>query len=219
MFRDRAEAGEALAAALAPLVTRPCVVAAVPRGGVAVAHPVATRFQVPLTLVYARKLTAPVAPELAFGALDEDGETSTDPMTIARLGLTAADVQQAKARARAEIDRRQGLYGVSPLARHLPGAGVVLVDDGIATGLTLRAALLYARRHGAREVIVATPCAAAAAAARFRRAADHFVALVVEERFTAVGAYYREFPQLSDGEVLALLARGPAPPAAVGGPG
>jgi putative phosphoribosyl transferase len=211
MFRDRAEAGRALAAALLPLVVRPCVVAAIPRGGVAVALPIAARLDLPLALVYARRLTTPVAPELAFGALDEDGETSTDPGTIARLRLTRAELREAKAAARAEIERWMGLYRVPALARHLPGADVVLVDDGIATGLTLRAALLYARRHGAREVIVATPRAPAAVADRFRRAADHFVALTVDPPSLAVGAHHHDFPQLSDDDVLALIARAPAP--------
>lgn len=217
MFRDRAEAGRALAAELAPLVTPPCVVAAVPRGGVAVALPIVERIRAPLTVVYARKLTAAVAPELAFGALDEDGEMVTEPATLAWLRLSPPEVQQAKAAVWAEIQRRMSLYRVPPLARYLPGATVVLVDDGLATGLTMGAALLYARRHGAREVIVATPCAAAPAAERFRRAADRFVALVVDEGFTAVGAYYRDFSQVSDEQVLAMLARareyaaGPAP--------
>ncbi len=207
MFRDRAEAGRALAAELAPLVTPPCVVAAVPRGGVAVALPIVEQLRVPLTVVYARKLTSPGAPELAFGALDEDGEMVSDPATMAWLRLGPAEVQEAKAAVWGEIQRRMSLYRVPPLARYLPGATVVLVDDGLATGLTMGAALLYARRHGAREVIVATPCAAAPAAERFRRAADRFVALVVDEQFAAVGAYYRDFSQLSDEQVLAMLAR------------
>ncbi|MBI4013575.1 MAG: hypothetical protein HY359_14755 [Candidatus Rokubacteria bacterium] len=216
MFRDRAEAGRALAAELVPLVTPPCVVAAIPRGGVAVALPIAERLRAPLTVVYARKLTSPVAPELAFGALDEDGEVQSDPVTMAWLRLEPGDVQKVKAVVWAEIQRRMSLYRVPPLARYLPGATVVLVDDGLATGLTMGAALLYARRHGAREVIVATPCAAAPAAERFQRAADRLVALTVDPGFTAVGAYYHDFSEVSDEQVLAMLARaresaGPAP--------
>src|SRR3990170_318766 len=193
MFRDRAEAGRALAAELAPLVTPPCVVAAVPRGGVAVALPIVEQLRVPLTVVYARKLTSPGAPELAFGALDEDGEMVSDPARMAWLRLGPAEVQEAKAAVGGEIQRRMSLYRVPPLARYLPGATVVLVDDGLATGLTMGAALLYARRHGAREVIVATPCAAAPAAERFRRGADPVVALVVDEQFAAGGGCHRVF--------------------------
>lgn len=175
-------------------------------GGVAVALPIVERLRLPLTVVYARKLTAPFAPELAFGALDEDGQMVTDRTTTAWLRLGPSDLARAKAATWSEITRRMRLYGVPPLARYLPGAAVVLVDDGLATGLTMRAALLYARRHGAREVIVATPCAAGPTAERFRRAADRFVALAVDEQFMAVGDYYRDFSPVTDGQVLQMLA-------------
>ncbi|MBI4635251.1 MAG: phosphoribosyltransferase [Candidatus Rokubacteria bacterium] len=204
-FRDRTAAGRALAEALAPLMRPPCVVAAIPRGGVAVALPIVERFGVPLTVVYARKLTHPTAPELAFGALDEDGEATLEPALVAGLGLSPGDIEKAKGEVWEEIQRRIALYRVPPLGHYLPGSAVVLVDDGLATGLTMRVALAYARRHGAREVIVATPCAAVAAAAQFRCAADHFVALTVDARFAAVGQYYRDFSQLTDEQVIAML--------------
>lgn len=205
MFRDRAEAGRALAVELAPLVSSPCVVAAIPRGGVAVALPIAERLGVPLTVAYARKLTAPFAAEFAFGALDEDGEMILDAESVAELELSPDDVEKAKARVWGEIQRRMALYRVPPLAHFLPASGVVLVDDGLATGLTMRAALEYARRHGAREVTVAVPCAATEAAERFRRAADRFVSLIVDEAFLAVGAYYEDFAAVTDEEVVAVL--------------
>ena len=210
-FRDRAEAGRALAAKLAPLVTPPCVVVGLPRGGVAVALPIAERLHAPLTVVYARKLTAPFAAELAFGALDEDREVILDPGTVAWLRLTPDDIERARAHVWGEIQRRMALYGAPSLGTILSGAAsgvsVILVDDGLATGLTMRAALRYARRHGAREVIVAVPCAATEAAEGFRREADRFVGLVVDEEFRAVGQYYADFSPVSDAEVLALLAR------------
>jgi predicted phosphoribosyltransferase len=206
VFRDRREAGQRLAAALAAVVTPPAVVAAIPRGGVAVALPIVERLQVPLTLVYARKLTSRLAPELAVGALDEDGETVIDPRAVALVGLDDAGLETAKVRVAAEIRRRMQLYGVPSLSRHLPGVSVVLVDDGLATGLTMRAALAHARRHGAREVVVAVPCAAQEAARRFRAEADRFVSLVVDPDFYAVGAYYMDFSPVSDEEVLRMLA-------------
>jgi putative phosphoribosyl transferase len=172
-----------------------------------VALPIAERFGLPLTVVYARKLTAPVAPELAFGAIDEDGRATLDPETVTALRLSPEDIEEATARVRKEIERRMVWYGAPPLAHYLPGATVVLVDDGLATGLTLRAALAYARRHGARQVVVATPCASARAGEFFGREADHFVSLVVDEQFQAVGQYYRDFSPVHDDEVLAMLAR------------
>ena len=190
--------------------------AAIPRGGVSVAMPIVERFRAPLTVVYARKLTAPIAPEFAFGAIDEDGRAIVDGRSVAMLGLSPADVEKAKERVAKEIQRRMATYGVPPLATHLPGAAVVLVDDGLATGLTMRAALDYARRHGAREVIVAVPCASDAAAREFERAADRFVSLTVDPDFMAVGQYYADFSPVSDDEVIAMLARArePAAPAA-----
>jgi putative phosphoribosyl transferase len=172
MFRDRTEAGEKLAEELAAVVHRPAVVAAIPRGGVAVALPVVERLRVPLTIVCPRTLTAPVAAELSVGALAE----------------------------------APALHRVPPLEHYLPGATVVLVDDGLATGLTMGAAVADARRLGAREVVVAVPCSSQAAARRFRAEADRFVSLVVDPDFSAVGAYYTDFSPVSDEEVLAMLA-------------
>jgi len=207
VFKNRTEAGRELAAPIEARIARPYVVAAIPRGGVAVALPIAERLAVPLTLSYARKLTSPRAPELAFGALDEDGQAIIEDATVAALALSGFDIEQARVRVAAEIERRIALYRVPPLARFLPGPGVVLVDDGLATGLTMRAAVAYARRHGAREVTVAVPCASAHAARRFREAADHFVSLVVDEEFTAVARYYADFPPVRDDEVATMLAR------------
>lgn len=205
-FKDRDEAGHILAEKLVPLVRPPCVVAAIPRGGVAVALPVVERLRAPLTVAYARKLTAPVAPELAFGAIDEDGQVIIDRDTVEMLGLGREEVEQAKARVGAEIRRRMARYGVPPLAHYLPEHAVVLVDDGLATGLTMRAAVVYARRRGAREITVAAPCAAAEAASRFQREADRVVSLVVDEAFMAVGQYYVDFSPVTDEAVTAMLA-------------
>jgi putative phosphoribosyl transferase len=205
-FSDREEAGRQLAERLESVISRPSVLVAIPRGGVAVALPAVRRFQLPLTVVYARKLTAPVAPELAFGALDEDGETLVDADIVAALKLRPEDIDAAKTRVGAEIRRRMALYKVPPLGHYLPGSGVVLIDDGLATGLTMRAALAYARRHGARDVTVAVPCASGEAASRFRREADRFVSLIVDETFVAVRNYYQDFSPVSDQQVLAMLA-------------
>lgn len=207
IFTDRADAGRQLADQLEAVVRRPCVVAAVPRGGVAVALPISERLAAPLTVSYARKLTDPSAPELAFGSLAEDGEAIVDRATVAALGLRPADVEWAKGRVAAEIQRRIRLYRVPPLARFLPAATVVLVDDGFATGLTMQAAIAYARRHGAGEVVVAAPCASATAARMLRALADDVVCLVVDEAFEAVGQYYVDFMPVRDDQVVAMLAR------------
>ena len=207
LFKNRTEAGRALATAVVTLMVRPFIVAALPRGGVEVGLPVAERLAVPLALSYARKLTAPRAPELAFGALDEDGQTIIEPSTVAALRLSPLDIEQATARVTADIQRRIARYRIPPLGRSLPGVGIILVDDGLATGLTMQAAVRYARRHAAREIAVAVPCASAQARRQFRQGVDHFVSLVVDEEFTGVAQYYDDFSPVRDEDVRAMLAR------------
>jgi len=208
VFENRRQAGRALAEQLAGLIDPArSVVAALPRGGVAVALPIVQRFGVPLAVVHARKLTVPVAPELAVGALDEDGGVVLEPETVAALGATPRDLERARERVAREIERRQRCYAAPALTHFLPGRDVVLVDDGLATGLTMRAAVAYARRHGARAVTVAVPCASAQAVELLRRDAARVVSLVVDEDFGAVGAYYRDFEPLGDDEVVAMLDR------------
>jgi putative phosphoribosyl transferase len=216
IFKDRTEAGEQLAERLLSLLARPFVIAAIPRGGIAVALPIVERLQRPLAIVHACKLTAPAAPELAFGALDEDGQATVDRQTVARLKLGPEVIASAKARVEAEIRRRIALYKAHPLTQYLPGPDVILVDDGLATGLTMHAAVAYARRHGAREITVAVPCASERAAVRFRKEADRFVSLIVGDAFGAVRGYYADFAALTDEEVSAMLARvGPEEPSVV----
>jgi len=214
-FAHRAEAGAILALSLAGLRETRCVVAALPRGGVAVALPVARALGAPLTLSFVRKLVLARAPELAVGAIDEDGEVMTDASTLAGLGASLDELTEARTRAEQELARQRDAFPVTPLAAHLPDASVVLVDDGPATGLTLRAAIAYARRHGARKVIVAVPCSSAVAARRLQREADRFICPWVNRDFLAVGRQYEDFRQVSDAHVQALLeqARAEARPA------
>jgi putative phosphoribosyl transferase len=207
IFKDRTAAGEQLAARLQSLLARPCVIAAIPRGGIAVALPIVERLQRPLAIVHACKLTVPAAPELAFGAVDEDGQDVVDRQTVTQLALSSEVIASAKARVEAEIGRRMALYKALPLAQCLPGLDVILVDDGLATGLTMHTAVDYARRHGAREVTVAVPCASEEAAVRFQQEADRFVSLIVGDAFGAVRGYYADFAPLTDEEVCAMLAR------------
>jgi putative phosphoribosyl transferase len=206
IFQDRSQAGVVLAQRLAGRVRCPCVVAAIPRGGVVVALPIAERLGAPIALVFARKLTSPSWPELAFGALDEDGFEALDDDTIDALGIDATHIQSARARTRDSIHARIELYRAPPLADLLPGRGVVIVDDGLATGLTVLAAIRYARRHDATDITVAVPCASSESAARIEREADRLVTLVTEPGFRGVSQYYVDFSQVSDEQVTAMLA-------------
>jgi putative phosphoribosyl transferase len=205
IFFNRHEAGNSLAVAVSAVARGPCVVAAIPRGGVAVARPVADRLRAPLALAFVRKVTVPQAPELAMGAVDEDGRTVMDG-NAATMGSTGDALRAGKNRALAEIQREKRLFPGPALKRLLPGATAVLVDDGLATGDTMAAAVQYARRHGALRVIVAVPCASGNAAERLRREADEFVCLAEADGFFAVGAFFVDFAEVGDQEVCDLLA-------------
>lgn len=202
MFHDRAEAGKRLAEALRAKVGPDDVVLGVPRGGVVVAAEVARELGLPLDVLVVRKIGAPGNPEYAIGAVDEDGRVLGGDIGIA----SESYLQQAAAEGREEIQRRLQAYrqGRGPL--DVAGKEVVLVDDGIATGMTLLAALDSLRRRGAARVIVAAPVASPDAAARIARAADDIVVLEEPSGFYAVGQFYSVFDQTSDDEVVRLLA-------------
>jgi putative phosphoribosyl transferase len=208
MFTERIAAGHALAEAIAPLLDGPVVVAAIPSGGVPVARPVAERLGAPLALVHARKLVVPEAAEFTVGAVDEDGYALFDDLALDTLRVEARDLEVLQIRAARQIGVQMARCGRASLPRLLaPGTELVLVDDGLATGWTMRAALAYARRHGARRVTVAAPCASEPAAEYFREHADRFLCLIVNEALLTVGEYYEDFSPVDDAQVRELLAR------------
>jgi len=178
-----------------------------PRGGVPVAFEVARALGAPLDVLVVRKLGAPMNPELAVGAIATGGVRVLDWDSMAYLGLDEAAIEPIAIRERHELERRERLYraGREPLDLH--GKAAVLVDDGIATGSTMRAAVLATRAAGADRVIVAAPTASHEAWTMLRRTADAVEVLAVPEPYIAVGAWYVEFPQLEDDEVIELLAK------------
>lgn len=206
-FADRAEAGQELAQWF--LGARPggdLLVLALPRGGVPVACEVAAALCAPLDVFLVRKLGAPLNPELAVGAVASGGVTVYNRDVLASLGLGEDDLTDVRRREQAELARRERRYR-DRAPPDLKGRTVMLVDDGIATGATMRAAVEAVRLAGPAAVIVAAPTASAEAVQQLERIADAVVVLEVPEPYIAVGARYRNFPQLSDDEVVALLAR------------
>ncbi|MPY80674.1 MAG: phosphoribosyltransferase [Actinophytocola sp.] len=205
-FIDRAEAGTKLAAELARREWTDPVVLALPRGGLPVAAEVADALGAPLDVVVARKIGAPDQPELAVGAVTADGVYLLDDATLTALGLRRPDVAGQLNAATAEARRRQDRFGAAD-PPPLSGRDVIIVDDGLATGMTALAAVHTVREHNPRSVCLAVPVGSAAAVRRLEAAADAVVCLSQPPRFTAVGQWYHDFRQITDAEVDSLVAR------------
>jgi len=204
VFANRQDAGRQLAKTVAELELHDPIIAALPRGGVPVGRPIAELLQAPLTILMVRKLGVPGHEEFAFGALGEDGTIVIDQETVRRIGLTAETIEMVRAHEHHELRRRAAAYGiVAPV--DLTDRTVVIVDDGMATGSTMQAAVSVAHHRGAARIIVAVPVAAREAIASLAGRAE-VVALDVPPNFGAVGAFYEEFTQVSDDEVIATLA-------------
>ncbi|MCJ7438001.1 MAG: phosphoribosyltransferase [Acidimicrobiia bacterium] len=205
-FRDRRDAGEQLAARLTHLESEHPLVLGLPRGGVPVAALVAARLHAPLDILVVRKLGVPFQPELAMGAVGEEGARVLEPTVIRQAGITAEQIATVETKERAEIERRAARYRDGRTPVPLSGRVVVIVDDGIATGSTALAAIQVARHRGAARVVLAAPVAAAETARELLSVVDELVCVATPEDFGAVGRFYRDFSQTSDDEVTSLLA-------------
>lgn len=203
-YEDRREAGRVLAGALAHYLGRPGVlVLALPRGGVPVAYEVARALKAPLDVFVVRKLGFPGHEEYAMGAIASGGVRVMNPMP--GMHVTPEEVAAAVARELPELQRREQLYrGQSP-APDLHGRTVIVVDDGLATGATMHAALLAIRQQQPAHLVMAVPVGAADSCDALQGVADEVVCVAMPEPFRAVGLWYRQFPQTSDDEVRTLL--------------
>lgn len=208
IFLDRPAAGAALVSLLRDFAKRPdVIVLALPRGGVPVAYAVAQALQLPLDVLVVRKLGAPNQPELAMGAIAAGGVVVLNPEVTRWYADDQALIDAAIARESRELERREQAYrsGRPSLAIH--DKTVIVIDDGAATGATMRAAVQALRKLQAREIIVALPTASQEAAAELRHVADQVLCLQTPMSFTAVGQWYEVFDQTSDSEVTDLLSR------------
>jgi putative phosphoribosyl transferase len=206
-FADRAEAGRLLAERLAALRLEAPLVLALPRGGVPVAAEVARALSAPLDVAFVRKIGAPYQPELAVGAVADgvEPEIVLNDELVASLGIDADFIAAQARRELASIERRRAEY--APLRPRVDPAGraVIVIDDGVATGMTMQAALRHLKRRKPARLIAAVPVASRDALEMLEREADEVVCLAAPRDFSSVGAFYRDFGQVSDEEVATLL--------------
>ncbi|QMU96327.1 phosphoribosyltransferase [Microbacterium esteraromaticum] len=205
-FEDRADAGWQLARRLTQRAPEDAVVLGLPRGGVPVAAPVASALHAPLDVLIVRKVGVPGHAELAMGAVGEGGAAVRNPSVIDMAGVDDAMLTAAEERERAEVERRSQMLRAGRPAEPIDGRVAIVVDDGIATGASMRAACLIARARGARRIVVAVPVAPPDLLDGF--GADvgaEVIALCTPENFMAVGMHYVDFRQTTDDEVIDLL--------------
>jgi putative phosphoribosyl transferase len=208
VFEDRADAGRQLAGQLMRFADRPYVIVlGLPRGGVSVAFEVATALHAPLDILLSRKLGVPGQPELAFGAVAAGDGRYLDEGLVRLTGISNTEVERITVEVRHELDRRATLYrGDRPLPQ-IAGKTVILVDDGMATGASIYAAVQALRPMQPARLILAVPVAPPAAWAWLRKFVDEIVCLYLPDTFLAVGEFYEDFAQVEDAEVVEMLRR------------
>jgi putative phosphoribosyl transferase len=206
-FRDRKEAGRLLAERLGPMSGQDVVVLGLPRGGVPVAAQVARALGAPLDVVVVRKVGVPFQPELAMGAVGEDGVLVVNERVVLMAEVPPDELERAERRERDELERRVRRFRGGRPRVPLTGRTAVVVDDGIATGSTARAACTVARALGAARVVLAAPVCARPSARALAPDVDELVCLETPRNFGAVGQFYEDFRATEDSEVIELLER------------
>jgi len=206
-FRNRTEAGQVLARRLQQYKNQPDVlILGLPRGGVPVAYEVARELNAPLDVFIVRKLGVPGHEELGMGAIATGGVRTLHEGIIREIGISPQTIEAVSAREQAELERRERLYRGDRPAPTIKGRTVVIVDDGLATGCTMKAAIQAVRQQDPRQVIVAVPTAPSETCEQLKESADHVVCALTPEPFFSVGGSYADFTQITDGEVRDLIA-------------
>ncbi len=203
IFKNRADAGDKLAEKLKHYENT--VILAIPRGGVETALPIAIKLEAPLCVIVSRKITVPQYPEVAVGAVTADGSAVYSESYVEELGLSKEEVCTAKEEAIKEAKRRERVY----ISRkcELKNKVAIVVDDGLATGYTMLSAVKSVRKSSPKKIIVAVPVASPDAHDMVKRNCDELVCLQISDDFFAVGAFYEDFPQLSDADVISILKK------------
>jgi putative phosphoribosyl transferase len=204
-FVDRNDAGKRLASALKNLSRKKGIVLAIPRGGVVIGYVITKTLNLPLDVIIPRKIGSPKNPELAIGAVAEDGTTILDQKLIKYLGVSREYIKEELERQKQEINRRLKFYRQDTSYPNLKGLDVIVVDDGVATGSTMKAALASVKNRGAASITVAVPVGPPSTIEELQKMADLVICLYTPEFFQAIGEFYEDFSQTSDEEVIGLL--------------
>lgn len=205
MFKDRIQAGELLAEELVKLkLGNPCLLA-IPRGGIVIASPIAKKLHSNIHVLVTRKIGHPANPEVAIGAVMPDGSAVWDEPIMTGIGITRPELEKMIAEEYQEVQRRQILYTKSAQAPHVHSKTAIVIDDGIATGYTIRAAIKWLKQEQASKIIIAVPVAPSDIVTELSREVDEVICLVQPDPFWAVGMHYEEFSQTTDQEVAAIL--------------
>ena len=209
IFADRTEAGQKLARKLSAYARRDdVIVLGIPRGGVPVAFEIATELSAPLDVFIARKLGVPGQEELAFGAVASGGVRYLDREIVESLGIAESEIARVTEQERKELERRENAYRGGRPPQKVEGRTAILVDDGIATGASMEAAIAALRQLRPARIVVAVPVAPQSTCKRLRPKVDDLVCLHAPELFYAIGQFYDDFSQLTDAEVIEMLHRG-----------
>jgi putative phosphoribosyl transferase len=205
-FRNRQEAGQLLALELADYADKKdCIVLALPRGGVPVAHELSQALRLPLDILVVRKLGVPGHEELAMGAIASGGIRIINPHTLSALGISSGALAEVERRELIEMERRERLYRGNKVPLEVREKTVILVDDGIATGATIRAAIASLRQRGARRIVVASPVAPESVVISLSNIAEEVICVLKPRDFGGVGWWYEDFSQTTDEEVRHML--------------
>jgi len=206
-FSDRVDAGKRLASTLADFEGKNAIVLAIPRGGVVVGYEISKALNLPLDVIIPHKIGAPDNPELAIGAITEDGTVILDENLVAYIGVPKSYIKEESERQKHEIERRLEMYRQGVPYPNLKGRHVIIVDDGIATGSTMKAALASVKNRGAKTVTVAVPVGPPSTIEELKKRADRVVSIYTPEYFQAIGQFYADFSQTTDAEVIQLLKK------------
>lgn len=207
LYKNRQDAGRKLAEKLEKYTEDKPVIIALPRGGVVLGYEVAKALQAPLDIIATRKIGAPFQPEFGIGAIAPNGVRTLDYKSIELLGISESQIEEIIEKETIEMNRRIKLYRKDLAPLDLNKKTVIIVDDGLATGVSTRAAILSIKQMNPKKIILAVPVSPPDTADKFRKEVDDFICLSEPPDFYAVGAYYDDFDQVSDNEVINLIQK------------